>query len=82
MPSTSLVDAEGLLLPLDELQGRFESAGIDLDRPVVATCGSGTSACAVLLALHLLGRPQATLYDGSWSEWGRRSDTPVTTGDE
>ena len=81
MPSTSLVDAEGLLLPPEELRRRFESAGVDPARPVVATCGSGTSACAVLFALHVLGHPQATLYDGSWSEWGRRGDTPIATGD-
>jgi thiosulfate/3-mercaptopyruvate sulfurtransferase len=81
VPSTSLVDAEGLLLPPEELRRRFESAGVDPSRPVVATCGSGTSACAVLFALHLLGQPQATLYDGSWSEWGRRTDTPIATGD-
>jgi thiosulfate/3-mercaptopyruvate sulfurtransferase len=81
VPSTSLVDAEGLLLPREELRRRFESAGVDPSRPVVATCGSGTSACAVLFALHLLGQPPATLYDGSWSEWGRRTDTPIATGD-
>jgi thiosulfate/3-mercaptopyruvate sulfurtransferase len=81
VPSTSLVDAEGLLLPPEELRRRFESAGVDPARPVVATCGSGTSACAVLFALHLLGQPRATLYDGSWSEWGRRTDVPIATGD-
>ena len=81
VPSTSLVDAEGLLLPPEELRRRFESAGVDPARPVVATCGSGTSACAVLFALHVLGHPRATLYDGSWSEWGRRGDTPIATGD-
>ena len=81
VPSTTLVDADGLLLPPDELRRRFEDAGVDPERPLVATCGSGTSACAVLFALHLLGRAEGTLYDGSWSEWGRRSDTPVATGD-
>ena len=49
-------------------------------RPVVATCGSGTSACTLILALHLLGHEAAALYDGSWTEWGGRDDTPVATG--
>lgn len=80
VPSTALVDGDGLLLSPDELRQRFESAGVDPQRPVVATCGSGTSACAVLFALHLIGHPQGTLYDGSWSEWGRRQDTPIATG--
>ena len=81
VPSTSLVDAEGRLLAPEELRRRFERAGVDVSRPVVATCGSGTSACAVLFALHLLGPSQATLYDGSWSEWGRPGDTPVVSGE-
>ena len=80
LPYAMLVDAEGLLLPIPELRRRFREAGIDPSRPVVATCGSGTSACAVLFALHLLGQEQTTLYDGSWSEWGGRADVPVATG--
>jgi thiosulfate/3-mercaptopyruvate sulfurtransferase len=76
LPFTELVGADGTMLPPDELRRLIEGAGIDPDRPVVATCGSGTSACALVLALHLIGRP-AALYDGAWAEWGGRSDTPV-----
>jgi thiosulfate/3-mercaptopyruvate sulfurtransferase len=44
---------------------------------VVATCGSGTSACSLILSLHLIGQTQAALYDGAWAEWGSRADTPI-----
>jgi thiosulfate/3-mercaptopyruvate sulfurtransferase len=55
----------------------FESAGVDVRRPVVTTCGSGVTACCLAFALDALGAPPATVYDGSWSEWAARSDTPI-----
>jgi thiosulfate/3-mercaptopyruvate sulfurtransferase len=70
LPFSELVQADGTLLPPDILRSRFEAAGVELDRPVVTTCGSGTTACALLLALHVLGAQSTALYDGSWSEWG------------
>ncbi len=47
--------------------------------PIVASCGSGVTACVAALALHLIGRDDVAVYDGSWSEWGGRDDTPVET---
>ena len=80
LPHQELVNADGTLLSPEALRRRFSAAGVDLTRPVVATCGSGTSACTLALALHLLGHPDTALYDGAWTEWGGRTDTPIETG--
>jgi thiosulfate/3-mercaptopyruvate sulfurtransferase len=77
LPFTELVQSDGTTLPLEELRRRFVEAGIDLSRPVVATCGSGTSACALVLGLHLIGHTNTAVYDGAWAEWGGRADTPI-----
>jgi len=77
LPFTDLVRPDGTMLPPEELRRRLAEAGIDLSRPVVATCGSGTSACALVLSLHLIGHTQTAVYDGAWAEWGGRADTPI-----
>jgi thiosulfate/3-mercaptopyruvate sulfurtransferase len=64
----------------EELTALFRDAGVALHRPVVTSCGSGVTACALAFALHLIGHPGAAVYDGSWSEWGLPGDTPVETG--
>lgn len=79
VPSGSL-SRDGALLPADELRERLEQAGLDLARPVVTSCGSGITAAVITLALETLGHTDNRLYDGSWSEWGGRDDTPVSTG--
>ncbi len=77
LPYDTLYRPDGTLLPPDELRRRFESSGIDLDRPVATSCGSGVTASVLALGLHVAGRRDAAVYDGSWSEWGSRDDTPV-----
>lgn len=65
------------LLPMAQLRERFSKAGISWDKPVTATCGSGLTACILALGLHLCGKNDWKVYDGSWDEWGRRQDLPV-----
>ena len=79
LPHLELLGADGTMLPEPELRRRFAAAGVNLTRPIVATCGSGVTASTIALALYQLGSDDAAVYDGSWSEWGGRSDTPVET---
>jgi thiosulfate/3-mercaptopyruvate sulfurtransferase len=64
----------------DELRALFREAGVALDRPIVTSCGSGVTACALAFALHLIGHPGAAVYDGSWSEWGLPDGPPIAIG--
>ncbi|ANY20043.1 3-mercaptopyruvate sulfurtransferase [Tsuneonella dongtanensis] len=75
-----LYNADGTFRSEDELRALFERAGVDLDRPIVTSCGSGVTASVLLFALHRLGVEDAALYDGSWSEWGADPSTPKETG--
>jgi len=78
-PWTEVVD-DGVLRPPEALREVFTGAGVDLAAPIITTCGSGISASLLALALARLGRYDVAVYDGSWTEWGGRSDTPVVTG--
>jgi thiosulfate/3-mercaptopyruvate sulfurtransferase len=80
VPWGGLIDAEGRMKPAAALKAAFETAGVDLEKPIVTTCGSGVSAALLALALARLGREDVPVYDGSWTEWGGRQDTPVVTG--
>ncbi|EKF20986.1 3-mercaptopyruvate sulfurtransferase [Nitratireductor pacificus] len=80
VPASALV-RDGRLLPADELRKLFADAGIDLERPVVTSCGSGVTAAVITLALETVGHTDNRLYDGSWSQWGGLADTPVETGE-
>ena len=80
LPHGELFNADGTWKRGDELRAAFTNAGIDLERPVTTTCGSGVTAAVLAFGMHLLGKKDVALYDGSWSEWGAQANTPVVTG--
>jgi thiosulfate/3-mercaptopyruvate sulfurtransferase len=80
VPFASLLNADGTMKDAAELRQIFKAAKVDPDRPVVASCGSGVTAGVIALALAILGRPDAAVYDGSWSEWGADHALPIETG--
>jgi thiosulfate/3-mercaptopyruvate sulfurtransferase len=77
LPFDQLLTAAGTLLPPESLRARFAAEGADGRRPVVTSCGTGVTAAVLTLGLAVAGLPPGALYDGSWSEWGARSDTAV-----
>lgn len=80
LPYRDLLSPDGTLKDREGLDRAFREAGVDLSRPVVTTCGSGVTAAILAFGLALLGHRQASVYDGSWAEWGGRDDTPAATG--
>ncbi|MGH7211009.1 MAG: 3-mercaptopyruvate sulfurtransferase [Acetobacteraceae bacterium] len=80
VPYTDLLNPDGTFRDPAILRARFAHAGVDGRRPVVTSCGSGVTACILTLGLRLAGLPEGAVYDGSWTEWGGRADTPVATG--
>lgn len=78
LPYTDLIRADGTLKSAEEIRAAFQAQGVDVNRPVVASCGSGVTACVIAFALGQIGRPHAAVYDGSWTEWSF-GDGPVTT---
>ncbi len=78
LPYTEILDSESRTFrDREALRAAFEASGLDLEKPVATTCGSGVTAAVLALGLYELGRGDVAVYDGSWSEWGSREDTPV-----
>ncbi len=80
IPQALFFNADNSWKQGDALRQAFDEAGVDLHKPLVATCGSGVTACVLLFGAHLLGKTDMKLYDGSWSEWGADPATPKAVG--
>ena len=78
VPFPSLLNEDGTYRDAAALRA-FQDAGVDVAKPLATTCGSGVTACTLALGLYLIGNTDVAVYDGSWSEWGSREDTPVET---
>ncbi len=76
----TLLNADGTMKDAAGLRAAFDAAGVDMDKPVISTCGSGVTACIIDLALERLGHRHHAVYDGSWSEWGMYGDLKVAKG--
>jgi thiosulfate/3-mercaptopyruvate sulfurtransferase len=80
LPYTQLLNADQTMKDATGIRAAITAAGIDLDKPVITTCGSGITAAILCLALERIGKTDHALYDGSWAEWGIYDDLPLATG--
>jgi thiosulfate/3-mercaptopyruvate sulfurtransferase len=76
VPSSTLIE-NGRLVSPEKIAAAFKAGGVDIDKPIITSCGSGVTAAILTLALDAVGKKAESLYDGSWSEWGSRLDLPV-----
>ena len=80
LPYDQMFNADGTWKQGDDLRAAFVSAGVDLDKPVATTCGSGITAATLVFGAHLLGKNDVSLFDGAWSQWGAEAHTPKVLG--
>ena len=78
----TLLNEDGTLKTPKDIQKIFEDAGVDLQKPAITTCGSGVTAAVLCLGLHLIGKTDYAVYDGSWTEWGQFATLPIARGEQ
>ncbi|MGH1576240.1 3-mercaptopyruvate sulfurtransferase [Planktotalea sp.] len=81
VPFKNLLNDDGTMKEPDALKAAFVDAGVDMDKPVITSCGSGITACILSLALERIGKNDHSVYDGSWTEWGAVPSMPIETGE-
>ena len=79
LPYTELLNPDETMKEPAALRALFQAAGVEAERPVVTSCGTGVTACALALGMACAGLPEAAVYDGSWTEWASRPETPKAT---
>ena len=77
LPYTAFLNRDRTMVPAEAIRAALDKAGVDLDRPMFTSCGSGVTACVVSLGLYLIGKPDVPVFDGSWTEWASHPDAPI-----
>ncbi len=80
LPHNQLFNEDGTYKSKEAIAAAFAEAGVDFSKPLIASCGSGTTASVIAFAAAVIGHPDVAIYDGSWAEWGASATNPVVTG--
>ncbi len=77
LPYTAFLNGDKTMASADAIRAALDAAGVELDKPMFTSCGSGVTACVVSLGLYLVGRKEVPVFDGSWTEWAGHAESPI-----